>query len=49
MTLNRITMDCNRNNSPFEIVSLKPRVTGAAGSKLGGVAGCHRVRRRCAC
>ena len=22
------------------------RVTGAAGSKLGGVAGCHRVRRR---
>ncbi len=22
-------------------------VTGAAGSKLGKIAGCHRVRRRC--
>ena len=23
------------------------RLTGATGSKLGEVAGCHRVRRRC--
>jgi hypothetical protein len=23
-----------------------PRVTGAAGSRLGKIAGCHRVRRR---
>ena len=46
MTLNRITMDCNRNNSPFEIVSLTSRLTGAAGSRLDEDAGCHRVRRR---
>lgn len=33
MTLNRITMDYNRNNSPLEVDSPTSELTGGAGSR----------------